>query len=90
MTAIVTKKSVKVPQLKLYVITFNLQVTDGSVVVDQDFTCEYRPGQNVSEIIEGIKDKMQVVIDNYKLEKALFNNAQLDNAVTAINGGLVL
>lgn len=90
MTAVVTKKSVKVPQLKLYIITFNLVVTDGTVVIDQDFTCEFRPGENVSDKVNGIKEQMQKAIDNYKLEKALFNNAQLDSAIIALNGGLSL
>ena len=90
MTAIVTKKSVKVPQSKLYIITFNLQVTDGTVVIDQDFSCEFRPGENVADKVNGIKEQMQKAIDDYKLEKALFNNAQLNSAVTAINGGLIL
>ena len=90
MTAIVTKKSVKYPQSKLYIITFNLQVTDGVVVIDQDFTCEYRTGENVASKVNEMKEKMQIAIDNYKLEKAVFNSVALDNAVTAIEGGLVL
>ena len=88
MTIQVTKKSVKVPQQKLYIITFNLVVTDGVVVINEDFSCEFRPGEAVASKISMIKEEMQKKIDNYKLEKALFDSVQMDNAVTSIQGGL--
>jgi len=90
MTAIVTKKTVKTTQPKLFSITFNLQVTDVTVVIDRDFSCQYRPGDVVSEKVIKVKEDMQAAIENYKLEKALFVSAGLDNAVTAIQGGLTL
>ena len=90
MTAIVSKKSVKYPQAKLYIITFNLVVTDGTEVINQDFTCEYRTGENVASKVNEVKEKMQKVIDDYKLEKVVFSSVALDTAVTAIQGGLSL
>ena len=90
MTVIVSKKSVKYPQAKLYIITFNFIVTDGVEVINQDFTVEYRTGENVASKVNEVKEKMQKAIDDYKLEKALLNNVQLDNAITQIQGGLIL
>lgn len=90
MTVLVTKKSVASPQSKLYIITFNLKVTDVVVVIDQDFTCEYRTGENVANKVTEVTVKMQAVIDTYKASQAIFTNAQLDNAVTSIQGGLSL
>lgn len=88
LSAIVTKKSVTNPQSKLYIIIFNLQVTDGVVVIDQDFTCEYRTGELINSKIDEVTTKMNEVIASYKAAQAIFNNIQLDNAVIAIQEGL--
>ncbi len=90
MIAIVTKKSVRTTQPKLFSITFNLQVTDGAVVIDKDFSCHYRPGDDVSEKVGKVKEDMQNAINDYKLEKELFDKPALDIAVTSIQGGLSL
>lgn len=88
MTAIVIKKSVTNPQSKLFIITFNLQITDGVVVINQDFSAEYRTGENVTSKVNEVKEKMQAVIDAYKASKVIFDSAALDTAVTSIQGGL--
>jgi len=90
MTATVTKKSVTNPQSKLYIITFNLKVTDVTVVIDQDFACEYRSGEIVSTKVNEVKEKMQEVISAYKASKVIFDSTALDGAVTSIQGGLSL
>jgi hypothetical protein len=92
LTATVTKKSVTNPQPKLYIITFNLTVTNGgsAVVINQDFTTEYRTGEAVSGRVNDVKAKMQEVIDAYKASQAIFTNAALDTAVTSIQSGLTL
>ena len=91
LTAIVTKKTVTNPQSKLFIITFNLSVSDGAVVViNQDFSTEYRTGESISGRINDVTSKMQEVITCYKASQAIFNNAQLDSAVNTISGGLVL
>ncbi len=88
--ATVTKKSVRYVQPKLHSITFNLVVNDGAVqVINQDFSCEYRQGEAPSQKVNEIKEKMQIAIDNYKGEKAIFNAVALDTAVSNIQGGLV-
>ena len=91
LTATVTKVSVNIPQLKLYIITLNLKVSDGVTnVIDQNFTQEYRTGESVAGIVNKFQAQMQDVIDKYKLEKSLLDNAQLNTAITNITGGLVL
>ena len=90
LTATVTKKSVKYVQPKLHSITFNLILKDNNVeVINQDVCCEYRQGENAGQKVNEIKEKCQVLIDNYKAEQVIFNSATLDNAVATITGGLV-
>jgi len=91
LTAIVTKKSVINPQPKLFIITFNLSVSEGATtVINQDFSTEYRTGEAISNRINDVTGKMQEVINCYKAAQVIFNNAQLDSAVSTINGGLSL
>jgi hypothetical protein len=87
----VTKKSVKYAMEKLNIITFNLVVLDGAVeVINQDFSCNYIPGDAPASKVAEIVKQMQVVIDRYKAEQVIFNAAALDTAVTSISGGLNL
>mgnify|MGYP001287831331 CR=1 FL=1 len=91
LSAVISKKSVTNPQSKLYIITFNLSVSEGAVVViNQDFSTEYRTGEAISGRINDVTSKMQEVITCYKASQAIFNNAQLDSAVNSISGGLIL
>jgi len=91
LTAIVTKRSVTNPQPKVFIIVFNLSVNEETVIViNQDFSCEYRPGESIASKVDEVKDKMQFVIDNYKASQVIFDNVQLDSAVTTIQGGLIL
>jgi hypothetical protein len=87
----VSKKSVKYVQSKLHSITFNLLLKDDDVeVLNQDFSCEYRTGDSPAQKVNEIKEKMQIAIDNYKAEKAIFNATALNTAVTSIQEGLIL
>ena len=91
MTKTVKKVSVTNPQAKLYIITFNLLVMEGATpVIDQNFTCEYRPGESIDSKIKEITDKMNDVIVEYKSSQAIYNNTQLDTVVQSIQAGLVL
>ena len=91
MTAIVTKKSVKYVQEKMHNITFNLVVSDGGVeVINKDFSCQYQPGETPAQKVAAITKEMQIIIEQYKQEKNIFSSIQLDNAVNAIQTGLVL
>lgn len=89
LTATVTKKSVKYAQEKLNIITFNLIVKDNNVeVINQDFSCNYEPGDNPAQKVAKITEQMQKLIDNYKAEQVIFNATALNTAVTNIQGGL--
>jgi len=91
MTKTVKKVSVTNPQAKLYIITFNLLIMDGQTpVIDQDFSCEYRTGESVASKVNEVKEKMQKVISDYQSSQVIYNSAQLDSAVTAIEEGIVL
>ncbi len=87
----ITKKSVKYGQEKLHIITFNLVLTDNSVeVLNQDFSCEYRSGESPAQKVAEITEKIQLAVDRYKSEAAIFNSAALNNAVNSINSGVIL
>jgi hypothetical protein len=90
LTATVTKKSVTTgQQAKLWQIVFNLIIKDNDVeVINQDVSCEYRTGENVVDKVIEVKNKMQLVVNDYKSAQVIFNAAALDTAVTAIQGGL--
>lgn len=87
----VTKKSVKYGQEKLHIITFNFVLTDNLVeVLNQDFSCEYRSGENPATKVAEITEKMQIAVNRYKAEVAIFNAVAMDTTVNSISGGIVL
>lgn len=91
LSIIITKKSVKYGQEKLHIITFNLSLLDNAVeVLNQDFSCEYRQGDNPAQKVIEIKERIQIAIDRYKAEQQIFNSTALNNAVNSISGGIVL
>jgi len=90
-TALITKKSVIRQQDKLYNITVNLSLKDGvTEVLNQDFSIRFRTGDNVASKKAALQAEIQAVIDNYKAEQVLFNNAAFGTMCTNIQNGLVL
>lgn len=91
LSKIVSKVSVILTQPKCYTITFNLKVNDGeNEVINKDFQTEYRSGENIADKVASMIEQMQAVINAYKAEQVIFNSTPLNNAVTAIEGGLTL
>ena len=89
--ATVTKKSVIKTQDNRYDISFNLILTDDVVeVINADYSCRYRIGDNISSKLAIIGADMQKAIDTYKAQKTVFNSTALNNAVTTIQNGLTL
>ena len=89
MTAIVTKVSVNKRQEKLFSIVLNMKLMDGETeLLSKDFSENYRTGNNVSDIVAKLQVDMQAAIDNYSSEQAIFNHAQMDTAVTILQGNL--
>jgi len=86
----VSKVSVREELDKLWSITINLTCTDGGQeVINKDFSVRYRPGQNISQKVQILLEKMQEAIDDYKSEQQIFNASQLDTAVTYLQNNLV-
>jgi hypothetical protein len=91
LTKTITKKSVKYGQEKLNIITFNLSLLDNAVeVLNQDFSVEFRLGDNVADKVAKVTELMQIAIDRYKAEQIIFNSTALNDAVTNISNGVIL
>ena len=89
--ATVSKKSaIRTPDNR-YDISFNLKLTDDTIeVINSDYSCRYRAGDNINAKLVIIGTDMQKAIDNYKAQKSVFNSTVLDNAVTTIQNGLTV
>ena len=91
LTKTVTKKSVALTQPKLYAISFTLMIADDAGPgFTKDFVAEYHTGDNVADKVAKVTEEMQAAINIYKAEQAIFKAVAMDNAVTAIDGGLML
>ena len=91
LTKIVTKKSVVLAQDKLYSIIFHLEVKEGTeIVINKDFSCKYRPGDNIVNKVVLIVEQMQKAVDTYKAELNIFTSTALDTAVTNISDNIIL
>ena len=89
LTATVTKKQVRKVINNLFGISMNMVLTDGEVeVINKDYTIRYRKGDVISEKINQLVNSMQDDIDKYKEESVLYNNAQLDTAVSSVQAAL--
>ena len=87
----VTKKSVSKIMDKLWNISMNMTLSDETAeVVNKDYSIRYRTGDNIGEKTNQLIEQMQADIDKYKDEQAIFVNAQLDTAVSAVQTGLVI
>jgi hypothetical protein len=87
----ITKKSISRQQDKLYNISVNFSLRDGTVeVLNQDFSIRYRTGDNIATKKIELQRQIQEVIDNYKAEQVLFNNAAFQTMCTNIQSGLIL
>ena len=85
----VTKKSVTQSQDGLFIITFNLLYQDDTtVLIDQDFSREYRPGQPPESVYADVLAAMKSAIKKYKDEQSIYNNALLDTVVTTLNANV--
>lgn len=89
LVATVTKKSVTKIMDKLCNISMNMTLTDDAVeVINKDYSVWYRPGDSIAAKEAGLIAMMQVDIDKYKSEQAIYNNAALDTAVVNVQAGL--
>ena len=92
-TPVVTIVSTNEVQPERYNITLNLLVADtdvGFTGINQDVSLLYKLGTLPSTKVVEFKKQMQAIIDKYKREKVIKNNALLATAVTNIQNGLVI
>ena len=91
MTTQIIKVGIKETLKGQWAVTLNLKLMDGvTELFSQDFSEDYKTGDNVANIGNKFKDKMQEAIDKYKKEQAILNNAQLDTAITALQNSLTI
>lgn len=91
LSVIITKKSVSKMQDKLYSVTVNMILKDGTTdVLNQDFHVKYRTGDNIANKKAVLQAEMQGVIDNYKAEQLIFSAIAFTTMCTQIQNGLVL
>ena len=85
-----TKKSVKKVMPKLYSVVLNLSCEENGIeILNCDFSENYRTGQNIAEIVNRFRTKMQDTIGTYKEENQIFSATQLDTAITTLKNSLV-
>ena len=89
LTATVTKKSVMEVQSKLWNVTLNMTLKDGTTeVLNKDYALHYRPGDSIAAKKKLWIATMQADIDKYKSEKTIFNAAALNTVVTNVGSAL--
>ncbi len=91
LTIEITKETVSEQMDKLWNITFNMKLFDGSteVVFEQDFSTRYRTGEDIADKESEVQTMMQDAIDDYKDEQVIFDHAKMDTMVTNLNNNLV-
>jgi hypothetical protein len=88
-TITVSKKSVVRQQDKLYNITVNLSVKEGTVeLINQDFSFRYRTGDAVNKTYAEVLTKMQAAINNYKAEKTLLDATAFTTVINNLQTNL--
>lgn len=89
LTIEVTKQSVSERMKGLWNITINLRCLEDAVeVINQDVSISYRTGQDIDNKRAKLLEKMQVVIDEWKNEQAVFDHAKMDALVTYLESNL--
>lgn len=89
LTVEVTKQSVTRSPPGQWAIGWNLVIKDDAVeVFSQDFTQDYKKGDDVSRVETGFIEQMQGAINKYKKEQLILNDAAMDTAVTNVLAAL--
>ena len=89
----ITKINVSNIMPKLFSVTLKLRLIDDDRITEllnQNFSENYRIGQSIVNVVDRFRTVMQKIIDNYKAEQNLFNNAQLDNAIKNLKNSLIV
>lgn len=87
----ITKKSVQLIQEKLYHVTINMKITDGTTeVLNQDFSVKYRTGESIAIKQNELIAQCQAAINKYKAELQIYNAASFTTMCNNIQTGLSL
>ncbi len=91
LTIEVTKETVSEQMDKLWNITLNMKLFDGSTgaIFNQDFSIRYRTGEDIADKESEVQLMMQDAIDDFKAEQVIFDHAKMDTMVTNLNNNLV-
>lgn len=72
-----------------YMINMNCIVKEDGVEVGQhSFSVDWKPGTDVQAECQKLQTKMQEFVDQIKAERNVYNNAQLDAAVSWLNANV--
>lgn len=89
LTKIVTKKAASKDTNNIIRITANLVLTEDSVeVLNQNFSQNHNPANNISVARNELLIKMQVAIDKYKSNKVIYDSTAFTDAITYIDDNL--
>ena len=91
LTVEITKDSVTRTMPRAWSISLLVSLKkDGVMVSEQTISQDYKSGDSLADIQGSLQEKAQAVVDKYKSEMAIFDNALLDAAVTNIQNRLVI
>ena len=89
LTTTVTKTSVVRRMPKLWTVTLTLVVTDDNGPgFTRTFSQGYKAGKSIPDLGLKFKAEMQAAIDQYKAERSVFDHANLNTLVIAVESGL--
>lgn len=74
-----------------YLISMNMVLTDDAVeVIDQNYSQNHNPANNISVARDEIMKRMQKDIDNYKATQVVSDSVAFKDIATYINSKLVV
>lgn len=89
LTKTITKKSASKNIDNIIIITANLVLMDDEIeVVNQNFSQNHNPANNISVARNELLIKMQVAINKYKSNKVIYNSTVFTEAITYIDDNL--
>ena len=89
MTIQISKVKVNETLKGQWAVTLNMKLMEGTEeLFNQDFSEDYKTGDDIANIGNKFKDKMQEVINKYKSEQTILTHTKLDTVVTALQNQL--
>jgi len=74
-----------------YRISTDMELVDGTnILFSYPFGCDYKPGDNIADRIDNVKEELQDALDNFGLEYQLKNNPTLSNKLNGLKSELTI